>query len=130
MEEKIYKILKAGRSINPSEEFKTRSRRLIVTTPQNQPGIFYTIRNELLENFGFGLALGLASLLIFVILGGFSYFKTSFAPENITLIGEELIAEVENLDFQIQLGAAKYFEESAEEIAALLKEIEEADGKN
>lgn len=125
MEEKLVKILKAGRSIEPTQEFRLRSENSILASRQNRTNFFATIKSELLENFKFSLALSLASILILVIFGSFSYWKSNSAQEtaNLNLNGQELLTEIQALDFQIQLGEAQYFNESALEIAALLKEI-------
>lgn len=125
MEEKISEFLKACRGIEPSGEFKERSRRLILATEPRRLNIFGIIKQELLENLKFSLALGLASVLVFIMFGGVNYWGNKKQASNLN--GEELLSEVRNIDFQIQLGEARYFTESAEEIAALLGEIKETD---
>lgn len=125
MEEKISQLLKACRGLEPSGEFRERSRRLLLTHKPRRLTVFEIIRQELVENLKFSLALGLGSLLLFIMLGGVSYFKG--ANGTVNLDSAELLREVRNIDFQIQLGEARYFSESAEEIAVLLGEIKETD---
>src|SRR3989344_699511 len=124
MEEKISKLLKICRGIEPSEEFKERSRRLILSAIPRRLSVLEIIKQELRENLKFSLALGLASLLIFIMLGGINWGNKKQVSN---LESEELLSEIRNIDFQIQLGEAKYFTESAEEIAALLGDIKETD---
>jgi len=124
MEEKISKLLKICRGIEPSGEFKERSRRLILTTRPRRLTVLEIIKQEVLENLKFSLALGLASVLVFIMLGGINRGNREQASN---IGGAELLSEIRNVDFQIQLGEAEYFAESAEEIAALLGEIKETD---
>ena len=130
MEDKLLKILKKAKAIEPEEVFGARSRRLILAARQNQPGFLETVKIGLIENFKFGLALGLATILIIVIFGGFRYFENAAVTEAPAAGGQDLLAEVEKLDFQIQLDEAEYFTESAKEITALLKEIQRGENEN
>ena len=127
MEEQIFKFLRSLRVIEPSVEFKARSRRLIFAHTQKRP-ILEILRRELAENLKFSLALGLASLLIFIAAGGFDYWE-KLSQNTTALNSQELISEVKNFDFQIQLGEAKYFDESAGAITALLDQIKDTDNQ-
>lgn len=121
MESNLYKVLKKAHGIAPTHEFKERSKRLILASHQNEPSILNRIIIELKENITFSLALTLTTFLLFAIVGGTAYFtnRTGEVASN----GTELTAEAENLNFGIELGQARYFNESAEEITALLNEI-------
>ena len=77
-----------------------------------------------MENFKFGLALTLAGFLLFLSFSGFNYLK-SFGQRNAVTVQKSLQKELADLDFQIQLKEIKYFDESAKEIAILLKEIKD-----
>lgn len=127
MEEQILKILRQGRSIEPSGDFKERSRRLIFLAPQRKPSIFEMARASLLENFSLSLSLTLAAFMIFAIIGGFGYWNSG--EDATALNGQDIKAEAEKLDFQIQLKEAQYFTQSADEIAALLNEIKRPESK-
>ena len=127
MEDKLLRILKQGQTIEPRAEFKERSRALIFKSALKQQGILATLANEIRENLKFGVALTLASFLIFAVLGGAIPVRNIFKGDTVALNGDELLKEVENLNFQIQLGEAKYFNESALEIAAILGEIKNSE---
>lgn len=129
MEDKFLKILKQGRTIEPRAEFKERSRALIFKPGLKQHGIIATLVNEIRENLKFGVALTLASFFIFAVLGGAIPIKNIFKRDSVAFNGDELLREVENLNFQIQLGEARYFNESALEIAAILGQIKNSESE-
>ncbi len=126
IEQKILSLLKDACSIRPSEEFRARSRERILSAAQT-PSLFHSIRRELAENLTFGLALGMASIMLLVIFGGFTYWDRLFPGVSPTLSAQDLMREAENLDFKIQLKEAKYLDTSAQQIGALLTEIKEGD---
>ncbi|HEY4475747.1 MAG TPA: hypothetical protein VJB92_03455 [Candidatus Paceibacterota bacterium] len=121
MENEIFKILESARSISPSAEFRERSRRLIFasTRPKNA-----SIRESFFGNFKLGLTVAAASFAILAIVGNYFYPKSK--ESSLLANSRELLKEVENLDFKIQLGEIRYLDTSAKEIAALLKIIEGA----
>ena len=129
MEDKILKILKQARHIEPRAEFQERSRRLIFLARRQRINIASAFINELRENFKFALALTLATFLLFTIIGGKLPLSKIFSGDATAFNGKELLREVENLNFQIQLGEAQYFSESAREIAAILGEIRNSDSE-
>jgi hypothetical protein len=129
MEKTILKILKDARAIKPSKDFVERSHRLIIASSANRPSFLHIVKRELVENTKFGLALTLGTLLVFALFGGAAYFSASLL-ERAPAHGEGLIAEAEAVNFQIQLGEARYFNESAEEIAILLREIKGSNGES
>ena len=123
-EEKILTVLKEGCSVQPGEEFKERSRATILAAHQT-PSMFHTFRRELIEHLTFSMALGMASITLLIIFGGFSYWDTLFPGASPSLSSQELTREAENLDFKIELKEAKYLNTSAQQIGALLNEIDE-----
>ncbi len=86
------------------------------------------IRREALENLKFTISLSLATILIVAIFGGIASWKR-FMSDPWTPETKELLTEAESLDFVIELGEARYFNESAEEIASLLGEIRKSETK-
>ncbi len=124
MSDFIEKILKTGRSIQPSENLRARTRGVILSSHRNS--WISIIKNEVAENFKFTVALALTTILILLVAGGLSYekIKSARAPG---VNGNELLREVEKLDFQIQLSEIRYFDESAKEVALILDEINEAE---
>lgn len=129
MENEIIKILNSGRALKPAPEFIERSRRLILANFPKHGGFWISLKRELTANLKFGLALTLASFLIFMIMGGVLPVKNILSRTNTTLSGADLLAEVEKLNFQIQLGEAEYLSASAQEIAAILQELENSDSE-
>jgi len=118
MEDKFLKnIREEFNKIEPSQEFKNRSSRLIFSSYQNRP-----------INFNFfnpSFVIGLVGVLTIFAVGGLIFNNLSLS-EHSNFNGAELLSEAENLNFQIHLEEAEYFDDSAKEIAAILKEIEQS----
>lgn len=109
-DEELIKNLKAFSQIKPDSGFVERSRVLILAIPKKRVG------------FRFGPVLAFASLVLFLILGGLSYLnsnKTSLT----SLDADNLLKEAADLDISINLKEAKYFDESAKEVAAVLERV-------
>jgi hypothetical protein len=122
MEEIIIKTLKSLRAIEPSNDFIHRSKSVILNTPKTNHHLS-TLKMGFWESLKFGAALSLASILIFVIVGGASYVK-NLAPTVLTgLEDNNLLSEASAVDFQIKLSEIKYYEEAAKEVTALLNEV-------
>ncbi len=122
MEQKILQILKALKILQPEKGFLERSRNLIMSAPQKQfPGLVRGV----LDSLKLSMALSLASLLLFVVIGGFSYLNLQkISPGAVSLINEaKLRSEASSLDFQIQLGEVKYYLESDEAIGAEIDKL-------
>lgn len=124
MEDKINKILKSLRFIQPDSEYRARSRAQILAVPKaSKP--WHSFITEILETFNFSAALVLAGVLLFVAIGGLSYFKiTNVSPLALTGFDEQdLWRESQGLDFSIKLGEIKYFDDAAKELASIDKDI-------
>ncbi len=122
MEEKILQLLKSLKILQPDKGFLDRSKNLIMSAPQKQfPGLVRGV----LDSLKLSMALSLASLLLFVVIGGFSYLNLQkVSPGAVSLINEaKLRSEASNLDFQIQLGEVKYYLESDEAIGAEIDKL-------
>lgn len=113
MEDKIIKLLESLRLIKPDEEFKNRGRDLILNVHGGRR--MAEIKTGVFSSVKFGAALALASVLMFVFIGGLSYFANyAFVADGFD--AEALTAEAEQIDLKIQLGQARY-SESASEVA-------------
>ncbi len=122
MEEKILQFLKALKVLQPEKGFLERSKNLIMSAPQKQfPGLVRGV----LDSLKLSMALSLASLLLFVVIGGFSYLNLQkISPGAVSLINEaKLRSEASSLDFQIQLGEVRYYLESDEVIGAEIDKL-------
>lgn len=124
MEEQLIKILKALKLIKPEEGFVQRSRGIILSSPQLRRSLF-GFRSNIFESFKLAAAITLASALLFVFLGGLSYFNVkNLSPVLLTSLNDEnLKAEEQKLDFQIQLGQVTYDLGSEKEIGAKIDEL-------
>ncbi len=122
MEQKLLEILKALKILQPDKGFLERSKNLILSVPQKQfPGLVRGI----LDSLKLSAALTLASLLLFVVIGGFSYLNLQkISPAAVSLINEaKLKSEASNLDFQIRLGEVSYYLESDQTIGAEIDKL-------
>lgn len=124
IEDALKKALKNSKDIQPSDELRDRLSRLVTLSPQNKLGFLETVRYEFAENASFSAALALASILVAVAVGGFTYW--SKGPGAVAR-NTEFEAETQALDFQIQLGEVQYLNDSAAEITAYLQEIQNYD---
>lgn len=125
MEEQLSKTLKAFRNIQPDELYAAKSRRMILSMPRIAHPIQVMLR-RVADTFKFTLALSLASAMVFLMIGGFSYFKvTNLSTLVLTSFDESngLQQEAQGLDFRIQLGQAKYFDEATQQVADSEQEI-------
>ena len=115
-------LLTKLKTIEPSEDFKNRSRALILNSPQAnfRPEIF----RRFLTTFQFSAAFSLAAAFIFLIIGGLSMINQKLlSPATLSSLDPEKInEESEKLDIQIQLSQAKYYENSAKKIDVALNE--------
>ena len=124
MEDHLIKILKEFRGIQPDPGFIKRSRLALSVLPPQR--ISNPVRRgvmEAMESFKFATAITFASLMLFLIAGGVSYFKFKNALGILGSIQEQDLKD--EAAFSIQLGEAKYFEQSSEEVASALNKISE-----
>ncbi len=124
MEEKLAQFLKSLRVIQPDAGFRERARRVLFASASaaEQPKSF---KRGFFEDVAFGSALVFSSVAFLIIFAGASLFSANRAGlSDLRQLNEGvLLSEAESLDFNIHLGEARYFEESAQEVAALLREI-------
>ena len=78
-----------------------------------------------MQSIKLGAAMTLASALLFIILGGVSFFNVrNLSPVMLSSINEENIAaEADKLDFNIQLGQLEYDVTDEKEIGAKLDDL-------
>lgn len=120
MSEILIKTLKKLNGLGPDHDFPKRSLPLILNAPQNKQVYF----RGLFAAFQFGGALVLASVLIFIILGGADKLNFNSPARQLTSLDtENLKAELNDLDLKIKLAEIKYSENPAE-ISLALSETE------
>jgi hypothetical protein len=111
MEKEAIKYFRQFKEIEPGLEYCSKSLGIIFATSQIDRRL--SITRSIRETITLGVALVLTSLLLLVVLGGFSSG------------GEELIAEG-NPGFNIEIGEAEYYsnENSRREVALRLQLLE------
>jgi hypothetical protein len=115
MEEPIIKSLKSFQSVKPDEGFVRRSRDIILASEQNSARGF-----NIFESLKLAAALTMASALLFIAVGGASYFNLgTISPGTLS----SLQAERQDVDFHIQLGQAEYDLEDEKTIGARIDEF-------
>src|SRR3989338_4632671 len=135
METQMEQLLKKFNTLEPNRGFKERSRSFILNSPQKgdlRAGAF----RQFFNIAQFSAAFGLVAIFIFLILGGLSFInKKLISPSLLSgLDSQNLEKEVKNLDIQIQLSQAQYYEDSAEAVEVALKaasgELDKAENRN
>lgn len=123
MEEQLIKILKSLKLIKPDEGFVKHSRPAIVSAPQLRKNLFGI--SNIFEGFRLAAAITLGSALLFVFLGGISYLNIqNFTPALLSGLNDDnLKAEENKLDLQIQLGELTYDLSQEKEIGAQIDEL-------
>lgn len=121
MEERLVKILKELKNIIPEEGFIKHSRNIVLSSPQ----LKRSLKVSFFESFKLATALSLASVLLFILVGGLSLLNVkNLSPVILTSLNDEsLKAEEEKLDFQIQLGQISYPVGEDKEIGAKVDEL-------
>ncbi|MEK7463129.1 MAG: hypothetical protein AAB621_02065 [Patescibacteria group bacterium] len=118
----IEETIKQLKKIGPSREYKAHSLRLILSSPQNI-GNGFSIR--FFEILKFGAALSLTGLLITIsVSDSFSRFNAKLlSPVLLSSLDEEKIQkEAGQVDIKINIGEAKYYNESTKKVAVALNE--------
>ena len=77
MEDQIIKILQSAHKLEPDQEFKKRSRAVILNLPKPKNSI---LRFGIFESLQFGAAISFATILLFVLAGGLTYFIARVSP--------------------------------------------------
>ena len=119
-EEQIIKTLKAFSNIKPKEGFISRSRPLILAVSQ-KPRI--SGFRWLFGGLKAAPALMAVAIFMFLVLGAFTYYNRARENSLVDLDSEALLAEAGDLNFDIHLKEAKYFDESIKEVAAVLEKV-------
>ncbi|MEK7554605.1 MAG: hypothetical protein AAB518_01300 [Patescibacteria group bacterium] len=122
-EQELITVVQLCRAVEPSTDFKERSRRLIAALPQKRPTWIEVVSRELVENLKFTFSLALASFILVAVFGGFAYWRNFIPGGRFTNESRELLSEAEQINLGIELGEAEYFTESAREMTLLLGEI-------
>lgn len=118
--EQIFTKLK---TVEPSHQFKARSRMLVLSAPQNQPEpfSFRVISNRV---FSSGLTFAMSAAMLFLLAGGLSAFnKNIISPAILSALDpESLNKEMENFNIQIKIAQVKYYDDSAKKVEVALGE--------
>lgn len=111
------------KTVEPSQEFKARSRILVLSVPQNQPTVF-SFREIAPRIFRSGFTFALSAAMIFLLAGGLSAFNKKFISPAVlsALDPESLNKEMENFNIQIRIAQVKYYDSSAKKVEVALGE--------
>ncbi|MDO8443219.1 MAG: hypothetical protein Q7S81_03135 [bacterium] len=118
----IEEAIKQLKRIEPSQEYKAHSLRLILSSPQNIGNGFSVRFFEILK---FGAALSLTGLLIVIsVSDSFSKFNARLlSPVLLASLDEEKITkEAGQVDIKITIAEAKYYNDSTKKVAIALNE--------
>lgn len=129
MNDKIIKILKKFALIEPDGSFRERSRTEILLTPRSENS-FKKVSAGVFESMRLGTTLVLASVLLLILVGGFSYFKLNSAASiaSSSFDFETLNREAQKIDLQIKLNEIDYFDDSVQDVAAVLDDLSDEKG--
>jgi hypothetical protein len=120
LEDKIVKSLETLKAIEPRAEFAHISKMAILSAPK--PAFdFRMLRKSFWDHFRMGLGLMAASFIALLVIG--TVVRWQQAENRAGLNDGKLLSEAKNFDVDIRLKEAKYFEESAEEVAVALQKI-------
>lgn len=120
MEQELNKLFAPLKRVRPRADFAAQARIRLMAHGAEAPRPSF--RRGFFEDLAFGGALVLASIIL--ILGAALY--SSFGARAIARRGVDTVSvlrESQALDFSIELGEAVYFSESADAVAAVIKEI-------
>ena len=120
-EDKIIKILKEFSGIKPSADFIGRSRPLVLSARRNRPAVFGRFFEALKVKPAFALA-----VLLFLAVAGFAYSRISVTMS--TSDSDNLLVEAADLNIDIHLNEAEYFDESIKEVATVLENVSKQSG--
>ena len=118
----IEEVIKQLKKIEPSQEYRAHSLRLILSSPQNAENKFSIRFFEILK---FSAALSLTGLLIIISVSDpFSRFNARLlSPVLLSSLDEEKIQkEAGQVDIKINIGEAKYYNDSTKKVAVALNE--------
>lgn len=118
--EQIFTKLK---TVAPSQEFKARSRMLVLSVAQNQP-VELSVREISARIFRSGFTFALSAAMLFLLAGGLSTINKNFISPAVlsALDAESLNKEMENFNIQIQIAQVKYYDNSAKKVEVALGE--------
>jgi len=118
----IEEIIKQLKKIEPSQEYKAHSLRLILSSPQNI-GNGFSIR--FFEILKFSAALSLTGILIVIsVSDSFSRFNARLlSPVLLSSLDEtKIMKEAGQVDIKITIAEAKYYNDSTKKVAIALNE--------
>lgn len=111
------------KTVAPSQEFKARSRSLVLSSEQNQPQPF-SFREISGRVFRSGFTFAMSAAMLFLLAGGLSALNRNFISPAVlsALDPESLNKEMDNFNIQIRLAQVRYYDSSAQKVAVALGE--------
>ena len=108
-------LLKKFKNISPDSDFKARSRSLVLASEQKEIGYGIWLQQFLVP------AVGVLAMVLFLVLGTARVLDEQGKRGLASLNAANLASEVKNLDIQIQLSQAQYYNNSAANIELALR---------
>lgn len=109
------------KTTGPSNEFKARSRTLILSSAQHQPQTL-SVREIGMRLFRSSAAFAMAAAMIFLLAGGLSQLNRKFISPAVlsSLDPASLNKEVQNFNISIQIAQVKYYDDAPKKVAVAL----------
>ncbi len=124
-EDFLKQLLQPLRRIEPEQTFIAASKARILLATQEPPMNMLSsrLRIRFFESLTLTGAIALASFLILIAFGSISYLSGGGATLATSFNNDALISEAQSTDFQLQIKAVTYFDESAKQVAMALDKI-------
>ncbi len=108
------------KALEPDANFLRYSKKFILAAPPHDPYVFHT-KNFLFHSFKLAMGLGLMSLVLFIIVGGFNPKKNN---DLLASLNEKaLLKESANATVNIALDEIRYRQQLEKNIAIVIDEI-------
>ena len=122
MHDPFQKLFETMRNVEPDAGFVARTRVFLVSAgPARRTA--ENFRRKFFEDITFGMALVCASVILVLVGVLYSYVGTNAIARQ-AVDTQNVLQESQSLSFDIELGEASYFTDSADAVAAVLNEIE------
>lgn len=111
----LYDSLKNIKNISPDSEYSAKSRGIILqTTPLPYKRDPLRVFRWVGESLQFGSAIALTGLLLMLVVGGFSILSRFLTLNDLAALNiNEIQAEAQNVDMQIELASLSYDDPAA-----------------
>ena len=131
IEQKLKTYFERYKNLSPRADFVANSKKIIFSTTQQLPAFSWRLR--VFESITASGALALASILLVVLFGGFSYLNYqggSVATNTNSPEAQALLKEASSLVASVQIKEIERFAESSEQVVTALDTLSKEAGSN